>query len=152
MNEKLTKERIYFTTALLNKSNEDKKLYHYKSVINLSNGLISLNDSSSHYYFKEQMFDYFNLIKDSNYLISQKESLMLYKKYILPIGQHLIKNNGFRTRSDIFKYIFVGVVLDFSIFFFLEKYYFIMTPILFFIGYHKRKNKIKQNKFFSVFW
>ena len=152
MNEKINKEKEEFVITLKNMSTVEKKKYHYHSVINLSNGLILLNNNDSHQPFKELILEYFNLIKELNYLVSQKESLIYYKKYILPIGQHLTKHSGFRTKWDILKYIIAGIVVDFMFFYFFKSYYFIATPILFFIGYLKQKKIIREKKLFSINW
>ncbi len=152
MNEKIKKEREKFVSILENRNNEEKKLHHYQSILNISNGLISLSDSSSHYPIKELMLEYFNLIKEFDYLVSQKESLVYYKKYILPIGQHLIESNGFRTKWDIFKYIFVGLIFDIIFQFFTNRFYPIFIIIFSLIGYLRRKERIKKNKFFSIHW
>ncbi len=153
MNEKIEKEINNFVLVLENKNKKEKRLYHYQSVLNISHGLMKLSNANNHHAFKELILEYFSLIKKLDYLVSQKESLIYYKKYILPIGKHLIENNGFRTKADIFKYVSIGLAFDLALFqFFTNKFYPIFILIFYLIGYIKQKEKIKKNKLFSIHW
>jgi len=153
MNEKIKNERDFFLKNLKNSDNEKKKLFHYQSVLNLSIGLALLNNSASHNSSKELMLEYFNLMKQFDYLLSQKESLVYYKKYILPIGRHLIYNSGYRTKGDVFKYISVGLVFDIILYQFLTNIFYPIFIIIFsLIAYLKQKKQKQKNKFFSLHW
>ncbi len=153
MNERIKKERLKFISNLERRDRSEKKLYHYHSVLNLSNGIIKYNDINSNS-SKELIIKYFgeiNELKDS--LIDREQSFYFYKEYLLPVGRVLIKKADFRTKGDILKYIVLGIILDLIIFgFLLKSFYVVFTFIFLLIGYLRRKEKIRKNKFFSVNW
>lgn len=153
LNEKIKKDLSIFISNIEDFDLSEKRLYHYHSVLNLSNGIIRYNDINSNF-SKELIIKYFeeiNELKDS--LLDREQSFYLYGEYLLPVGRQLIKKADFRTKADVFKYIVVGIILDLIIFGFLVKsFYVVFTFIFLLIGYLRRKEKIRKNKFFSVNW
>ena len=151
INEILENKLYEFTYILENKNESERKLYHYQSVLNLVNGLLLVGHKSS-LLLKNLMLEYFKSVEDLNYLMDQKNSLQFYKNYLLPVGQYLAEARGFRSKSDLLKYIILGLVIDFSIYYIFELKLFVFTPSLFLIGYSKLKRKRKNNEFFSINW
>ncbi|MDA9970483.1 hypothetical protein N9E56_01470 [Flavobacteriaceae bacterium] len=151
INEILKNKLNNFTRILENKNESERKLYHYRSVLNLVNGLLLVGHKNS-LSLKKLMIEYFKSLEELNYLMDQTNSLQFYKNYLLPVGQYLAEARGFRSKSDIFKYIILGLVIDFSVFFIFEFKLFGFTLVLFLIGYNKLRRKKKSNKFFSINW
>ena len=150
MNEIIEKELSNFILNLEMRSIAEKKLFHYQSVLNLSNGLMELGNSSSKS-FKELLITYFKSVNDLNYLIDKEKSSALYKNHLLPIGRHLIEKKNFGSNGDIIKYILLGFILD-SIMYYFFKTYFLFSIVLIFIGYFRRKKKKEEKKYISLYW
>ena len=153
IDEKIKDEQLNFISNIKDMDNDEKRLYHFNSVLNLSNGIIKYNDADSNS-LKKLIIKYFEEINDlKDSLIDKKQSFYFYREYLLPIGRHLIKKADYRTKSDILKYIILGFILDLIVFIFImNRYYIIFTFIFLLMGYFSRKRKIKKNKFFSTHW
>jgi|SRR5690554_2196008 len=153
LDEKIRIEKLKFISNIQNKDIDEKKLYHFYSVLNLSNSIIKYNDDSSNS-SKKLIIDYFKKINDlKGYSIDKEQSIALFKEYLLPVGHLLIKKTGFITKASIFINITLGVILDILIFgIIFKQFYVVFTFIFIFFGILKRKKKIKENKFFSINW
>lgn len=153
MNEEIKNELLFFKSNLDSSNSNIKKRYHYRSTINLSNGL--LNNDESLDQFKKLLIEYFKHVKNSDYLLVDKmQSLKLYRNHLLPIGKYFTEKENFRTKWNIFLYALFGFVLDLIVFLFdfsinLHVYF---TLVFVFVGYLRRRDRIKKNKFFSVYW
>src|SRR5690554_3643934 len=98
LDKEIKKEQLKFISSIEYKDNDEKKLFHYNSVLNLSNAIIKYNDESSNS-SKELLIKYFKKINDlNNYLIDREQIIYLFKEYLLPVGHVLIKKAEFRTK------------------------------------------------------
>ncbi|KRO67786.1 MAG: hypothetical protein ABR84_03455 [Cryomorphaceae bacterium BACL21 MAG-121220-bin10] len=148
-NNNIKNELEKFIFNLNKLSSRERRLYHYRSTINLTNGLLSLNNSETEL-FKRYILEYFTSVKSINGLITLETSLSLYKNYLLPVGQYLIKKKEFRTRLDIVKYILSGILFDCILLYFFN--FCFTTPLFILIGFIKIRKKIKKKQFFSINW
>lgn len=152
INNKIQDELSLFISNLENRDKVEKNFHHYRSVVNLANGLLLVGDYSS-IAQKKSILNYLEAVKDLDYMIDQHNSLELYKNFILPVGQYLTKRRNFRSKWDILKYLVVGIIIDLVLMnFVLKTNYFVFTPVLVILGYIRRKIKIKKNEYFSIHW
>ena len=101
MNEEIKNELLFFKFNLDSSNSNIKKRYHYRSTINLSNGLLSNDESLDQ--FKKLLIKYFKHVKNSDYLLVDKmQSLKLYRNHLLPIGKYFTEKENFRTKTCIF--------------------------------------------------
>lgn len=127
-------------------------MVHYNSVINITNGLLSLNNSADHKEMKALMIQYFVELEDKDYILSDYESLNIYKDKLLPMGQHLIKYKGFRTKLDFIRYFILGIVIDSLIFIIFKRFFMFGTITMLILGRYRQKQKIKNGKIFNLHW
>lgn len=151
IDETIRNEMEQFVSNLERRSRSEKRLCHYRSALNMANGLLSFCAKSSEP-FKILMIEYFQTVRDLNYSIDRYNSIILYGQYIRPVGRYLIKRREFKTKGDIITYIVIGLIIDSLVYFFIGKYYFVFTPLLIFIGIIWLKYKIKKREFFNIRW
>lgn len=143
-------EKEKFIRNLNDKPKFQKKLFHYKSVLNISDSIINYNNEKANVLKKGLLNFYVNLDYDS---LDKMESAKKYEKHILPLAHYLIEKEGFRSKGDFWKYIIFGGVIDVILHLSLSKYNYPLAVILFFIlGYIRRKERIAKKKFFSINW
>ena len=157
VNGKLTE----FISTFENSSERIKELIHYQSTINVSKEIIRFNNSEAHA-LKDKLLEYFELVKEmdfsvdeNNYSEIQKqkaESRKRFHNYIYPAGSFLMWESEFSTRLPIGFYIFIGIIVDFIIYYnFSKDFVPLGTIILFGIGILLRKRKRNDKKVFEPF-
>lgn len=148
MNEALKKKLNFFIDNLSEKDVILKKRFHYNSVINLTREIVKYREDKA-LDLKKLLNDYFDNI---NYkIIDERESISLFKEYLMPIGNFLVKEEKFISNTNLFIYTVIGVIIDLSIFSFGSKSYVypIFSLSLFIIGFIKRIQHKKDGTYFS---
>ena len=140
-----------FVSNLEARSSSEKRLCHYRSALNMANGLLSFCAKSSEP-FKILMIEYFQTVRDLNYSNDRYNSFIFFRQYLNPVGHYLINRRAFKTKWDIITFIVIGLIIDLLVYFFIGKYYFVFTPSLIFIGIIWLKYKIKKGEFFNIRW
>lgn len=133
--EKQLQDFIYHAR---DKSTEEKKLMHYKTVVNITNRIKDAKHSKTNE-FKKNLYDYFNELEDLNYTIEDKLTSAQIHKYLLPVIQFLIKKEDFKTPGDLHIFIFIGLTIDIILHFILFNYYYpIFLSIFTLLGIKRR--------------
>ncbi|MEX0997114.1 MAG: hypothetical protein WDZ45_08705 [Flavobacteriaceae bacterium] len=153
INEALKLKANEFIEALSNKTESERLLFHYNSVLNFSNRIIFYNDEKA-IILKEKFLDYFQEIEELNYTINHKyESSRLFNNYLLPILYYLIEKEFFVPGSNLKLYIIIGFLADFSLYYFISGYYYPVFLLLFIVfGFYKRIKAKKEGKYAAMFW
>ena len=102
------------------------------------------------------------LVKDINYSHDtfindvhdkKKKSLVLYKKYIGPVGLYLISKSRFKTGSPIIFYLISGIILDYIIYrFFSTSIVPLDTVLITLAGIIRESKKRKGKKMFAPYY
>lgn len=153
INKVLENKIEQFLLDVGHKTDFEKSLFHYNSVLNLSQRILLFRDKKANL-LKQKLVEYFNLLDEENYSIDNKyESSKLHNKYILPIEQYLIKKDQFITYGDLHLFIIIGFIVDLTLYIILSNYYYpIFILVLFLSGYYRRKQAQKNNKYSRIFW
>ena len=153
ISDKITKETQSFLDRIENMSPEEKKLFHFRTVMNFSKGIKNMRAKESDP-LKELLISYFKELKDLDYtILNKEESFTLYKKYLFRIGQYLIKQKDFRTRGSVVAYIVLGLLIDLvPHYYYTYEFYPIASIALVLVGYYRRAIKKKQGEYFSPWW
>ncbi|WP_397364120.1 hypothetical protein [Olleya sp. R77988] len=160
--KKLVSEKLAeFILEFENSPERIKNLIHYQSVINISREIIRFNNSEFNN-LKEQILKYFEIVKEIDFLIDENnyeelqkqkmESRKRYNKYIFPAGSILMTESGFKTKLPIGFYLFIGIIMDFIIYYSFSKDIVPLSSIVFLgVGILFRKRKNNKNKVFGLF-
>lgn len=142
-----------FKEGLSNKPDSEKRLFHYNSVINISNRIVFYNDKKA-IELKEKLINYFHEIEEMNYIIETKyKSSTLFSNYFLPCLFYLYDKEKFLASSDLRLFIIIGFITDLVLYYFVSGYYYPVFILLFSIfGYYKRINAKKEGKYAAMFW
>lgn len=153
MNEKILEELLYFQTVLEDENSIVKRNYHFRSVENLSKGILDFNDLEA-IDLKQKLLNYFEELKMSEYeLDSSSSSIILFRENLAPVGKYLIQKKSFRTKTSLKILLIIGGIIDVFLFYFFDNYKFPIAIIIFlFIGIIERKLAIKKGKFFFMYW
>ena len=153
LNEKVENRTKEFKANLQQKPKEEKKLFHYYSVLNLSNRIVHYEDLKA-IKLKENLIEFFNELESLNFELNDKYfSSKLHNKYLLPISLYLFKKEKFLASSDLRFLIIIGVLLDATLVYFISNYYYpISTPTLLCLGLYRRKEAKKSGKYSKMFW
>jgi len=142
-----------FLDKIEGKTLKEKKLFHFRTVINFSYGIKYMKTKKADS-LKMLLMNYYDELEGLDYsILNKQESWSLYKKYLHPIGKFLIDEKDFRSRASIYIYIHLGILVDFlSYYFFNYKFYLLASLIMIFVGYYKLEIKKKEKKYFNPFW
>lgn len=153
INEILKRKEKEFVENLVNSTVYEKKLIHYKSVLNILNRIVLYNDVKA-ILLKEKLLGYFKEVEELNYTINNKyESSRLFNNYLLPILYYLIDKEFFVTGSSLNLFIIIGFLTDLSLYYFISGYYYPAFLFLFFVlGVYRRIKAKKEGKYAAMFW
>lgn len=130
---------------------EEKRNIHFYSIKNF---LIHFNDFQNTYEKEKVLIifnDYFSIIEENDFILSEQESRILCYSHIMKIGQYYNHYLGFKVNMGLNGSIFVGVVLDFILLVtgsLSQIYYFPICTLIFVlmnrykIYYYGKKNKL----------
>ena len=127
---------------------------HYFSYLNVKNGLRKTYDSKLNQSLILKLAEYEKIISDLDKPVDKLTSLNLYNTYIYPAGYHLERKPKYKfvTSSDFQIKIIIGLVIDFTVWYFLD--FGIYLPIFFLNftikGLKKRKIAKKNGRYFAL--
>lgn len=152
---------------LINKLDEsDKKFIHFNSLSNFIYHLLEkpeINTTENgklqkigEIRIKEKIYNY--LKKVSGKKFNRKESINLYNEYIDDIGGFMIQYYNFSNAGGKIKivsvllFLFIGLIIDLVVGFFIGKTVVLFSPSLFTIKCVYIYRKHKQKKLFGLFF
>ena len=151
-NEIIKQKTEEFKKNVSGKPHNEKKLFHYNSVLNISQRIILYQDEKANL-LKEKLLYYFDELDEINYTIDNKIESLSRQKLIEPIVEYLIKKEQFCTNGDLHILIVIGLVIDIGLYYFISPYYYPLFILLFFIwGLYRRKKAKKEGKYAAMFW
>lgn len=143
---------VEFQQKLIDKSDVEKKLFHYNSVLNISKRIVLYQDEKANL-LKEKLLYYFDELDEINYTIDNRIESLSLQKLIEPIVEYLIKKEQFCTNGDLHILIVIGLVIDIGLYYFISPYYYPLFILLFFIwGLYRRRKAKKEGKYAAMFW
>ena len=153
INEILKRKEKEFVENLVNSTVDEKKLIHYKSVLNILNRIVLYNDVKA-ILLKEKLLGYFKEVEELNYTINNKyESSRLFNNYLFPIVYYLIDKEFFVASSNLNLFIIIGFLIDFTLYYFITSYYYPVFLILFIaFGFYRRIKAKREGKYVAMFW
>lgn len=152
INEIIIRKTEEFREKVYSKTESEKSLFHYRTVLNISQEIILQKDPKSNS-LKIELINYFNELEKNHYVIDSKLISSKLHKHLLPIVQHLILKNKFITNGYLHLFILIGIVLDFILFYFLDQYYYPIFILLFLVlGLYRRKQAKRNGKYAAMFW
>lgn len=141
-----------FIDRVGDKSVEEKKFLHYKTVINITNRVTNSKHSKTNE-LKNNLYDYFDELEELNYTVEDKLTSAQIHKYLLPVIQFLIKKEDFKTPGDLHIFIFIGLTIDVILHFILTNYYYpIFVSIFTLLGFQRRIEAKKTNTYAAMYW
>ncbi|MCF7559560.1 hypothetical protein L3X39_02845 [Sabulilitoribacter multivorans] len=157
INQKLTE----FISTFENSSEQIKQLIHFQSTISVSREIIRFNNSKAHA-LKDKLIEYFEIVKELDFSIDENDhsailkqkvqSRKRYREFIYPIGSFLMWESGFSIRKPIEFYIFIGIIIDSIIYYFLSKDFVPLGTIVFIgIGVLSHKKRNNKQKVFGLY-
>ena len=143
---------VEFQQKLIDKSDVEKKLFHYNSVLNISKRIVLYQDEKANL-LKEKLLYYFDELDEINYTIDNRIERLSLQNLIEPIVEYLIKKEQFCTNGDLHILIVIGLVIDIGLYYFISPYYYPLFILLFFIwGLYRRRKAKKEGKYAAMFW
>lgn len=152
LNEIINHKVEEFKKNVSGKPHDEKKLFHYNSVLNISQRIVLYKDVKANL-LKEKLIGYFEEIEEMDYVVNNKLMGAKLNKYLLPIEQFLIKKEQFVTSGDIQLLTIIGILIDAGLFYFISNYYYPVFIVFFFIlGFYRRNKAKKEGKYAAMFW
>lgn len=152
LNEIIKQKTEDFKKNVSGKPHDEKKLFHYNSVLNISQRIVLYKDVKANL-LKEKLINYFDELEEMDYMVNSKlTSTKLYKP-LLSVINYLFNKEQFLTKTDLHLLIIIGVIIDIGLYYFISVYHYPVFILLFFIwGLYRRKQAIKSNKYGNMFW
>lgn len=160
MDNSIDDELEFNLSSFINKydqeSIETKKMVHYYSVINISNGLLSMKNKRDSLKYKKKLVEYVKQVNEGVIPNDKIESLLDFKQYLIESGRYLMYKKNFKSNTDFQRNLFFGFLLDIALYFlgFLKSVFFIpiFTILFFIIGYRQKTKAKNENRFFNQHW
>jgi len=142
-----------FNKRFENEPDYIKKQVNFQTVQNVTNQLFMMYNKKEIEPLKILMIDYFDKVEKEDFPTGGLLRNELYGKYILKVGNYLMKKKDFCSNTDLFLKTLIGVILDSIIYYFtkdmLSFYIPIATILMFAVGYNYRRKSKAANRFYS---
>jgi hypothetical protein len=153
-NETLKEKLNEFIKLFESESEEIKGNVNYNSTLNITNQLLKFHNNKESEKYKTLIVEYIDELKTTDLPTGKMTQLELYNKYILKTGNYLVHERDFRHKgTNKIKYITLGIVLDFLVYYFFKSklpfYFPIFTLIFTFLGIRRTKKMIADKKAFG---
>lgn len=151
LNKIIIQKAANFQDILAARTEIERKLFHYNTVLTLCSRIILYNDAKA-ITLKNKLIDFFDEIEALHFKIKSKTHSLNLHKHLLPIVQYLIKKEHYTSSADLHLLTIIGAISDLIIFYFSDRHFPIFIVLFFILGVYRRIKAKREGKYAAMFW